>query len=532
LRPDYAEAHCNRAVTLKDLDQLDDALAGLDRALLLRPDYVEAIYNRGAVLKELKRTDAALAAHERVLALQPDHPHAFSAAAECVLHLCDWGRLAKYAPGVKERAAGGGSIIDPLTLLGYSDDPALQLQCARRYFASIVPQMPPPLWSGGRWRHDRLKIAYFSADFRSHPVTQLTAGLYEMHDRDRFEVIAISCGRDDRSEQRARVMAAVDEFHDVRSASDRDIAKLMNEMQVDIAVDLSGYTGDGRSAVLAHRPAPVQVSYLGFSATMGTNLIDYIVADPVLLPSDLQQHFAEKIVHLPDCYQVSDSRQKIAATPSRSEAGLPETGFVFCCFNNNWKLAPEVFDIWMRLLHAVPGSVLWLSSMNATAMGNVRRAAEARGVPAERVIFAKRLDHLADHLARHRLADLFLDTFPYNAHTTTNDALRAGLPVVTRIGGSYAARVAASLVTAIGLPELVTTSLDEYEALARDLATNPRRLAAVKAALAVGRDTGPLFDTARFTRHLEAAYITMWETWQRGETPKSFSVAPLDWPVS
>src|SRR5262249_19594976 len=361
--------------------------------------------------------------------------------------------------------------------------------------------------------------------FYQHATAYLMAELFEKHDPGRFEIIGVSFGRDDRSEMRARLIAAFDQFLDVRAKSDAEVARLLSELKVDIAVDLKGYTRDGRPRILAHRPAPIQVNYLGLPGTMGADFIDYIITDEVVLPFDQHSFYSERIVHLPDCYQPNDRRRQIAErTPARAEVGLPERGFVFCSFNNNWKITPEVFDVWMRLLKAINGSVLWLLRDNATAEQNLRKEALARGVDPRRLVFAPRMK-LEDHLARHRLADLSLDTPPCNAHTTASDALWAGLPVLTCMGKAFAGRVTASLLNAIGLPELVTSNMADYEALALTLAGDPARLRNIKAKLARNRETDPLFDTDRFRRGIEAAYTKMWEIWQTGATPESF--APL-----
>ena len=327
----------------------------------LRPDFAEALNNRSNALRELNRFEEALASYDRALAVTADHAHAFSGAADCVMRLCDWDRRTRFATDLYAHVSGKKSIVSPFVLLGYSGDPALQLQCARNYIENKIPSPPPPLWSGQTWRHDKLRVAYLSPDFRSHAVAFLTAELFEQHDRSRFEIIGVSFGVDDRSEMRKRLIAAFDEFRDVCRNSDKEVAKLLNDRQVDIAVDLAGYTRDGRPGILAHRPVPIQVSYLGFPATMGADFIDYIIADAMVLPVEQLPYYTEKVVYLPDCYQVNDTKRQIAErTPTRQEMGLPEHAFVFCCFNNHWKITPAIFDVWMRLLHQVEGSVLWL----------------------------------------------------------------------------------------------------------------------------------------------------------------------------
>jgi protein O-GlcNAc transferase len=408
--------------------------------------------------------------------------------------------------------------------VGYCDDPALHLQGAKNLIATRMPTRPAPLWAGTRFRHDRIRIAYVSSDFHEHATAHLIAELIELHDRARFEVIGLSFGIDDGSAVRRRLAQAFDGFLDMPEQSDRAIAAELHAREIDIAVDLKGHTRGSRPEIFAHRPAPIQVSYLGFPGTIGADFLDYVIADPIVLPVSQQPFYTERIVQLPDCYQANDSKRAISAqTPERRAAGLPDAGFVFCCFNNNYKIRRPVFDVWMRLLSEVPGSVLWLLRDTAGVEGNLRREAAARGVDPDRLIFAERCA-LDVHLARHRLADLFLDTLPYNAHTTASDALWAGLPLVTCQGEAFAGRVAASLLAAVGLPELVTQNLADYEALALRLARDPAMLRSVRDKLAANRSTHPLFDSARFCRHLEAAYLRMWETWQRGEPPQPFRV--------
>jgi len=523
LRPDYANALNNRGRAMFTLKRYEDALANLSKALAISPDHVEALNNRGNVLKALKRYGEALADFEKALALKPDDAHAFGGLADAALKSCDWARMARIAGELPARLAAG-CIVPPLSVLGYSGSPSLQLDCARTTIGYLVPPASKPLWTGKARRHDRLRIAYVSADFYRHATAFLMAQLFELHDRSRFEVLGVSFGRDDGSDMRARLVAAFDRFHEVGSRSDYDVAKLLHEQEVDIAVDLKGLTLDCRPGIFAHRPVPIQVSYLGYPGTMGADFIDYVIADAIVLPLDQQPFWTEKIVHLPDSYQVNDSKRQIAAhAPTRREAELPDRGFVFCSFNNNWKITPPLFEMWMRLLRAVEGSVLWLIWDNAAAAANLRKEAAARGVDPARLVFATTLK-VEDHLARHRLADLFLDTLPVNAHTTASDALWAGLPLLTCRGESFSGRVAASLLEAVGLPELVTSNLEEYEALALRLAADANLLRGFHDRLAKNRLTSALFDTDRFRRRIEAAYLTMWDRFARGEPPQSFSV--------
>ncbi len=524
--PDLAEALYNRGNALQQLGRPQEALASYDRALAVRPGDAQALYNRGVVLQSLGRLDEALASYERSLALKPDHPHAFRAAAECALRLCDWERRSFYAAALPERVMDRTSVITPFLVLGYSGDPSLQLPSAIKVLRDRVPELPAPLQPAASVHGGRIRVAYLSADFHAHPTAFLIAELIERHDRERFEIIGVSYGPDDESPVRARLVDAFDAFHDVRDLSDEAAARLIADLGVDIAVDLKGYTGGARPGILAWRPAPVQVSYLGFPSTTGAPFIDYIIADPIVAPFADQPWFSEKIVHLPDSYQVNDSRREIAATgPTRGEAGLPEEGLVFCAFNGLWKISPEVFGIWMRLLQQTPGSVLWLLQDNSSAEEALRAQAQRRGVDPSRLVFAEILP-LDQHLARHRLADLFLDTLPCNAHTGASDALWAGLPVLTCRGATFAGRVAASLLRAVGLADLATDSLEAYEALALRLATDTQALADLRARLARNRDRAPLFDTPRFARRLEFAYALMIEAARRGAAPAAFAVPP------
>jgi predicted O-linked N-acetylglucosamine transferase (SPINDLY family) len=397
---------------------------------------------------------------------------------------------------------------------------------ARVWATQKYPAAPVPLWRGDVYRHDKIRVAYLSADYRTHATALLMAGVFEAHDRSRFEITAISFGADDKSPMRARLEASFDRFIDVRSIGDAEVAKKLRDMEIDIAVDLKGYTQEGRPGILAHRPAPIQAQYLGYPGTMAAGYYDYVIADPIVIPEEQRPFFSEQVAYLPDTYQCNDSKRAIAPrAPRRSEMGLPENGFVFCCFNNNHKILPQMFDIWMRLLRQIDNSVLWLLQDNLAVVRNLSREAIARGVAPERLVFARRCMP-ADHLARQRLADLFLDTLPYNAHTTCSDALWAGLPVLTVQGDCFAGRVAASLLSAHGVPELITHSLEEYEAAALKLARDPAALTAIREKVVRHRDTHALFDTVRFTRNLEAAYLTMWERYQRGERPQTFSVSP------
>jgi FkbM family methyltransferase len=525
LKPDYAKAFNNRGRALIELKRFEEARESCGKALVLKPDFAEAFNNKGNALCELKRFGEALASYENALTLEPGHPYALGGIITCLNSLCDFGRKTGLDKEAAAQISASKSIIAPLSFMASCDDPSLQLLCAKSYSVDRIVTPPRRLCNSEKRHHDKVRIAYLSADFCTHPVAYLIAELIERHDRSRFEVIALDFSEDDGSELRGRIRSAFDRIVDVSTKNDLAAAEVLYGLEADIAIDLMGHTKDSRPGILAHRPAPVQVSYLGYPGTTGTPFIDYIIADKTVAPFEHQPFYTEKIVHLPDCFLVSDSTRTIAAgTPTRQAAGLPEKGFVFCCFNQNWKISPDVYDVWMRLLREVDGSVLWLRADNEAAERNLRREAHERGVDPARLVFAARLPSSEDHLARHRLADLFLDTPRYNAHTTANDALWAGVPVVTQLGEAFAGRVAASLIYAIGLPELVTQTLEDYESLALRLAREPALLASFRTRLNANRVTHPLFDTDHFRRQIEAAYLQMHEISQRGEPPRSFEI--------
>jgi protein O-GlcNAc transferase len=518
LRPRNAEAQANRGSLLLKLKRHDEALAAYDEVIAIKPS-ADAHFNRGNVLVALRRHQEAATSYEQALLLDPQDGNALAALANARLALCDWRQAGEFARGLADQVREGRASFGPFALLGHGDDPALLLECARNFVARQVPHMPRPSSGARAYGHQRIRLAYLSADFRAHVMAYQLAELFELHDRQRFELVGISLSGDDGSAIRTRLVKSFERFIDAGAKSDREVAGLIREQEVDIAIDLMGHTLDARIGIFAYRPAPIQVTYLGYAGTTGADFIDYIIGDPIVLPVDQQPFFTERVVQLPDCFFVNDSRRAISSrVPSRREAGLPDAGFVFACFNNPAKITPVIFDLWMRLLRSVEQSVLWLASGNPTVQDNLRRETQARGVDAGRLVFAQRVPEMADHLARVALADLFFDTLPYNAHATAADALWAGLPVLTCPGATFAARVAASLVTAAGLPELVAPSLEEYEALALRLAGDAQLLGGLRRRLVQSRRNSPLFDTERFCRHLEAAYAAMQERLQRGES--------------
>lgn len=513
-RPDYAEALANRGNVLIQLRRYDQALADFNRALALGPGRASALNGKAGVLCKLKRFEEALATYGALRAAAPASPYALGGMLIAAMNLCDWDTVERIAPQVRAGVADGTAVISPFPFLGFSDDKALQLKCAQNAIAEMGLAPVPPLWRGERYGHARIRLAYISSDFCQHPVPLLIARLIELHDRSRFEVHGFSTGPNDKSPIRARIEKAFEHFQDVQGQPASRIARMLRQQEMDILVDLTGHTEGDHFEILNQRPCPVQVNYLGYPGTTGARSLDYILADATVAPLADQPFFSEKIVQLPDCY-FPTSYGTPEPAPSRTEAGLPTDAFVFCSFNNSWKITRPVFDIWMRLLAAVPGSVLWLLDASGGFRACLQREAEARGVTADRLVFAPRVaPH--QHLARQPLADLVLDTSPYNGHMTTSDALWAGVPLVTMAGAAFAGRVAASQLTALGLGELVTHDLAAYEALALKLARDDRLQAAMREKLARNRDRAALFDSPRLVQNVEKAFVAMHDIHGKG----------------
>ena len=522
--PEDAPAHHHLGLALVLLHRPEEALVSLGRAVDLDPNFVEAFHNLGVALTALRRQDEAVAAFSAALAINPDHK--LARAQRMFVHAkdCDWNALEGDLSMVATLGIDGVAV-SPFMMLSFEDHPQRHRKRSERYAAARGPVIAPTV-ERPRTRPEKLRIGYFSADFRNHAMVHLAGRMFELHDRDRFSIHAYALGPPSQDLARQRMVRAFDSFTDVEPMSDEAIAAKARGERIDIAVDLLGYTEGCRPGIFAHRAAPVQVSFLGYPGTSGAPFFDYLVADPTVIPGEHREAYSERLITLPFTYQPSDDQRRIAEQPiTRAEAGLPERGFVFCCFNNSYKIKPTEFAIWMRLLANVEGSVLWLIAGSARTQDNLRAAAASNGVDPERLVFARPVP-VADHLARHRLADLFVDTFHYNAHTTASDALWAGLPLVTKAGSGFAARVAASLLTAIGLDDLITTSDEQYFALALELARNPVKLAAIRERLAANRQTMPLFDSEQFTRHIEAGYEAAFQRFLEGKPPADITVAP------
>jgi predicted O-linked N-acetylglucosamine transferase (SPINDLY family) len=565
IRPNYVEALFNRADVLSELRRFEAALAGYDKILALAPDHGHAWNNRGTILWHMKRGEEALASYDRAVALEPgnaeflsnrgimlwaekkdlsggirdlekavladpDYNYLRGELQHLKMQAADWRGYEQQTAELEAAVRAGKRVVQPYYYLAISDSPAALLACARTYSGHLYPPAPA-LWTGTIRRHHKIRLAYLCGEFREHPVGFLTAGLFELHDKSKFEIVALDSGWDDGSATRKRHEAAFDKFIDISKLSDKAAAEKIQAEEIDILIDVNGYTRNHRMGVVARKPAPLQVQYLGYAGTLGAPTIDYILADRMVIPEDQRQYYAENVVYLPDSYYPNDSRRGLPpSAPGRAACGLPEVlgggnGFVFCNFNHSFKITPAVFAAWMRILGKVEGSVLWLLESNSQCSENLRREAAAHGVAGNRLVFAPQTPQ-DKHMARLQLADLCIDTLPYNAHTTGSDALWAGVPLVTCRGDAFAGRVAASLLAAIGLPELVTSNLDAYEALILKLARDAALLNSFRLRLQQNRSTYPLFDTDRFRRNIEAAYTKMHEIAERGEAPRSFSVEP------
>lgn len=546
--PKYAPSFFVEAVVLQALGRFDESLASYERAIEVDPNYESAMINRSnlyyeikqhvkavesfadalrvnpmsdkalagqaIILTEMNRYEDAIPLFERMLEANPDFDYGRGLLFHAEQHCCDWRRFEESRTLIEEGIRSGKKVCKTLPFMALSNSPEDLLKCVKIFADHLFAAKPKSkhLWQGEAYQHDKIRLAYISPDFREHPVGHLMAGIIEHHDKSKFETIGISLGLDDNSSLRSRFKNAFSQFIDVRTRKSWDIAEMIRNLEVDILVDLAGYTADSRTDVFAFRPAPIHVNYLGYPGSLGVDYMDYILADRIVIPEDHKEFYSEKVAYLANAYLPTDSNLKISErTPSREEMGLPATGIVFCSFNHDYKINPAMFDTWMHILDQVPGSILWLMKLTEAAQGNLRREAETRGIDPDRLIFATRVPLVEDHLARYRLADLFLDCTPYNAHTTASDALRVGLPVLTYQGNTFSGRVASSLLTAIGLPEMITQSLEAYQNLAIELAKDPEQLAALKAKLLANQETYPLFKTDLFCQNMEQVFINMLE---------------------
>lgn len=524
LDPDSASVHTDLGLVLFAMRQTEQALMHLNRALEIAPKFVLALGNRGVALSALGRYPEAVLTYEKLLAIAPDYPLALGNLLWNRLRTCNWQDYEESVTQIRDAVSEHKYVMDPWTLLMVCDSAPLQLQCSRLFASKRYPAASKPMASKRIGKRGKIRVAYLSADFHNHATSYLMAEMFEKHDDRRFSTYAFSFGPKTSDEMRHRLVRSFEQFLDVGDKSNEEIARLLCDLDIDIAVDLKGYTQDARPGILAHRAAPIQVSYLGFPGTMGADYIDYLLADPLVVPPSEHNSYSEKIAYLPGSYQVNDSKRRVAqATPTRAQVGLPEHGFVFCCFNNNFKITPAVFDIWMDLLRNVKDSTLWLLGDNPGVVENLRSEAFKRAVLPDRLVFAPRIP-IELHMARQRLADLLLDTLPCNAHTTASDALWVGLPVLSCVGTCFAGRVGASLLSAVGLSDLAVPDLAAYRAKALWLASHPAELQGIRSRLVEQRQNLSLFDGRQFTVQLEAAYEHMVQRAQDGLAPASFSV--------
>ena len=527
INPSFALTYNNLGVAYKNLHSHDAASKCFQKSIALEPKYSDALCNYGHLLTEMDNLQDALANYEHAFAIKPDADYLLGTIIHTKMHLCIWNEYSNNLNELQAQINDGQKRIDAFSFMSLIDDPEIQGKVSKIYFkdqnprSNLLPQIK------NHPKHNKIKIGYFSADFREHPVSYLTAELYETHDRNQFEVHAFSYGPDTNDEMNLRIKAGVDHFHDVREMSHKEIATLSRSLEIDIAVDLSGATHSSKTEVFAMLAAPIQTSYIGWLGTMGADYYDYLIAAEGMIPKRNQKYFTEKIVYLPS-YQVNDSKEPLPeAIFSRKDLGLPKDSFVFCCFNNTFKITPEVFDSWARILNGVEQSVIMIYVSNKHAQKNLIKEIKLRNIDPKRLIFGERLSR-AEYLDRYRSADLFLDTFPYNAGTTASDALRMGLPLLTINGNSFNSREASNIVNAVNLPEMITSSQEEYESLAIELANNPKKFRIIKEKLADNLPSAPLFDTPRFTKNLESAYKIMHERYHDGLKPDHIYVEEIN----
>ena len=526
LKPNYSEAWSNKGNNLCELNRHQEALLHYQKAIDLNPLNAESWYNKANVLADLKLFNESIQCYQKAITLNPNLEWIFGHLIHLKMQVCNWSFFNEICNDIFVGIREAKKVTHPFPIMSLTDDIFLHRQASINYSSdlySLKPQLSPFLKDLVR---KKIRVGYFSADFHDHPVSHLTSQLFELHDRNQFEVIAFSLHNDSKSDEiNLRLRKTFDQYIEVDKISNKEVALLCRKLGVDIAIDLSGHTKNGRPLIFSHRAAPIQVNWLGYPGTFGANCMDYIIADKIILPENHKLFYTEKVVHLPNTYMVDDS-SRVASERlfTKTQCKLPEDKFIFCCFNNFYKFNPILLDSWSRIFLEVNNSVLWISESNPYFQAGLISEFKQRGVNSSRIVFAPREELMGDHLARYRLADLFLDTFPYNAHTTALDSLKMSLPILTRIGQSFPSRVAASLLHAIGMPELITNTQQEYEELAIELATNPEKLNAIKEKLAVNRSSMPLFDTPLFTKHLETAYLKMYERYQAGLEPDHFAI--------
>jgi predicted O-linked N-acetylglucosamine transferase (SPINDLY family) len=508
LSPAYKEAHSEKGLACAELDNYVQALLEFNEVLKIEPENKTALSNAAMILTMLKKNEEASQFYAKLLSVDPNYEYALGSLVHARLHTCDWTDFTQNLERIIKGVRANQRVCRPLAFLALSDSPSDQLACTKLFMSISYPPRNESNWKKTPYTHDKLRIGYLSPDLREHPVGHLMAGVFEHHDKSKFEVYSFSLGVNDNSQLRSRFMAASSHFFDVRGQTAPQIAKFIAEQEIDVLIDLAGPTADARPDVLSYHPAPVQVAYLGYAGTTGAPYIDYLIADQTVIPEDYKPHYSEKVLNLPGCYLPTDPEVTISErTPTRAEMSLPENGFVFCSFNHNHKIIPPIFDSWMRILIQVPYSVLWLMKSSPEAEANLRKEAQRRGLSGERLVFAGRIPSISDHLARYRIPGLFLDTSPYNAHSTATDVLRAGLPVLTLEGNSFQSRVATSIVRSIGMPELAVRTLKEYEAFAIDVGNSPEKAATLRSRVEEQVKASESFNPKLKTKALERLYM-------------------------
>ena len=511
INPKYADAYYNKGLVFHELKKLESAVQNYDKAIKINPKHIMSHNNKGFALQQLKKVDASLKSYNEAYKINPNFNFLFGKLIHTKNKLCKWETFDEDMNSLKEKLNKNKVASLPFSILSLYDSPLLQRKTSEMYIKETFPKknISKPITKS--LANKKIRLGYYSADFYNHAMSYLLAKLFELHDKSKFEIIAFSFSPERDDEMSKRISNAFDQFIKVNFKTDKEISELSRELKIDIAIDLMCFTTNSRTGIFSEKCAPIQINYLGYPGTSGANFIDYIIADKNLIPKKNQKYYSENIIYLPNTYQVRDSTQKISNKIfTKDELGLPKNSFVFCCFNQNYKITPSVFDIWMRLIRKVEKSVLWLIKDNDVAVYNLKKEAEKRGVKSDRIIFAKHMP-VSEHLARHKIADLFVDTFPYTAHTTCSDALWSGLPVITRTGQSFASRVAGSLLNAVNLKELITKTEKEYEDLILKLAKNPNQLKEIKNKLKKNRLKTPLFDAKLFTKNIESAYTMMHE---------------------
>tara|TARA_Y100000590_G_scaffold326674_1_gene370765 strand:+ start:131 stop:2200 length:2070 start_codon:yes stop_codon:yes gene_type:complete len=514
LNPNFPNVYINRAYILKDLKKYDLALEDCNRAIKLKPDFAEAYNNKAIILREMKNMENAYENYMKAYEIKPDLEFLIGSLMYTKLNLGIWNDFEKNVKSIEGKIIKGEIAIHPFSSLLLYDSPDLQKISSEVFLKKNYKSKLKGKIFDKKNNNKKIHIGYYSSDFCLHPVSCLIANLLELHDKSQFELFGFYFGPDKNDEMLKRISRTFNNFYDVRNKTDKEITELSKKLNIDIAIDLMTYTEKNRFGIFIEKCAPIQVNFLGYPGTSAANCIDYIVADKILIPPENQKNYSEKIIYLPDTYQPNDSNKKISDKIfTKDQLKLPENNFIFCCFNKNQKINPRIFTIWINILKKVNNSVLWLLEENQTFVNNIKKECDKKNINSERIIFAKRMN-LSDHLARHKLADLFLDTIPYGAHTTCSDALWAGLPVLTKIGSTFASRVSASLLKAINLDELITNSEKDYENLAVEFALNPKKLSNIKKKLSINIGKEPLFNTKLFTKNIESAYKQIYQRYK------------------